>query len=246
MRKIFILILIVLLMFSGVAFGDNKKAKEETKKQSSSPDTVTKTYFLKHISPKAVDKAMRAYFWAPLSYDRNGNMITVKMLKENIPEFEKLLKRMDVEKKKVLIRVFTVIASNEGKSSNIENKDLKRVLSELQKVLSFKAFRVDGASALTIKDGQERGYLQLSSSSSLKLELGDIYIKGQKAGDRIVGFEFILKQESRFLGKDGGLFTNTLIRSETSVKENGYLVAGVSKIGKDGDSLVLVINAEIK
>jgi hypothetical protein len=246
MRKIIILILVILLMFSGLAFGDNNKAKQETKKQSSSSIYVTKTYFLKHISPRTVDKAMRAYFRSTPSYERNGNMITVKMLKENIPEFENLLKKIDVEKKKVLIRVFTVIASNEGKSSIIENKDLKRVLTELQKVLSFKAFRVDGASALTVKDGQERGSLQLSSSSSLKLELGDIYIKEEKAGDRIVGFEFILNQESRFLTKDGGLFNNTLIRSETFVKENGYLVAGVSKIGKDGDSLVLVINAEIK
>ena len=245
MRKIIILILMILLTFSGVAFGDDNKSKQETKKQSSSSNVVTKTYFLKHIPPQTVDMSLHAYCFHS-SYERNGNMITVKILKENIPEFEKLLKKMDVEKKKVLIRVFTVIASNEGKSSIIENKDLKRVLSELQKVLSFKAFRVDGASALTVKDGQERGYLQLSSSSSLKLELRDIYIKEEKPGDRIVGFEFILNQESRFLGKDGGLFNNTLIRSETSVKENGYLVAGVSKIGKDGDSLVLVINAEIK
>jgi ribosomal 30S subunit maturation factor RimM len=246
MRKIIILILVILLMLSGLAFGDDNKAEKGTKKQSSPSNHVTKTYFLKHISPMAVDKAMSAYFWSPPSYDRSGNMITVRMLEENIPEFEALLKKIDVEKKKVLIRVFTVIASNEGKSSMIENNDLKRVLSELQKVLSFKAFRVDGASALTVKDGQERGYLQLSSSSSLKLELRDIYIKEEKPGDRIVGFEFILDQKSRLLGKDGDLFSNTLIRSETSVKENGYLVAGVSKIGENGDSLVLVINAEIK
>jgi|GEM_PF-1151117 len=245
MRKIIILILVILLMCSGLAFGDNNNAKEETKKQSSASNIVTKTYFLKHILPKTVERSLRAYFFHS-SYERNGNMITVKMLNENIPKFEELLKKIDVEKKKVLIRVFTVIASNEGKSSIIQNNDLKRVLSELQKVLSFKAFRVDGASALTVKDGQERGYLQLSSSSSLKLELRDIYIKEDKPGDRIVGFEFILDQKSRLLGKDGDLFSNTLIRSETSVKENGYLVAGVSKIGENGDSLVLVINAEIK
>ena len=37
-----------------------------------------------------------------------------------------------------------------------------------------------------------------------------------------------------------------LLSSETEIAENGYLVAGVSRIGNDGKSLVLVINAEIK
>jgi len=37
-----------------------------------------------------------------------------------------------------------------------------------------------------------------------------------------------------------------LIRTSTSINENGYLVVGVSKIGENGDSLILVINAEIK
>jgi hypothetical protein len=37
-----------------------------------------------------------------------------------------------------------------------------------------------------------------------------------------------------------------LLISETEIAENGYLVAGVSRIGNDSRSLVLVINAEIK
>jgi hypothetical protein len=37
-----------------------------------------------------------------------------------------------------------------------------------------------------------------------------------------------------------------LLNSDSGIPENGYLVAGVSRIGKEGKSLVLVINAEIK
>jgi hypothetical protein len=81
----------------------------------------------------------------------------------------------------------------------------------------------------------------------LELRLGDIYIREGKDGKQTVGFEFRLQKETASYVKDGKLIDNdqTLIESETSVKENGYLVAGVSRLG-NGDSLVLVINAEIK
>ncbi len=243
MRKIIILILVILLMFSGLAFGDNNKAKEETKKQSSSPDTVTKTYFLKHISPKTVERALHAYFFHS-SFDSNVNMITVKIPKENIDEFEELLKKMDVEKRKILIRIFTVIASNEGKSGEIENKDLKQVLSELQKILSFKSYRLDGVSALTVIDGQSYSDIILSSSSLLEFSLKNIKLSNAKVGQRSISFSFFL--DGNVETSHGVTQKKRLIRSETSIKENGYLVAGVSKIGKNGDSLVLVINAEIK
>ncbi len=236
MKKIIILILVILLMAGGLVFAQEKKGN----------DVVTKTYFLDHISPRTVDKALRTYFVHPPSYERNGNMITVKMFKKNVAEFERLLKKIDVEKKKVLLRVFTVIASQEGKSSRIENKDLNRVLSELKKVLSFKSFRLDGVSALTVTDGQESSELRLSSQSSLVLSLMNIYIKKEQKGNHTVGFRFHLRQERAYGLKDGKPVHSTLIASETSVKENGYLVAGVSKIGKNGDSLVLIINAEVK
>ena len=172
-------------------------------------------------------------------------MLTVKIYQYNIPKFEEYLKQLDVEKKKVLIRIFTVIASQQGKTGAVRNKDLQQVLSELQKVLSFKSFRLDGASAITVNDGQDCE-LRLSSQSPLLLELDDISIKGEKQGERSIAFKFDLKQKTEpFVLKDGNLVYETLIESETSVKENGYLVAGVSKIG-NGDSLVLVINAEIK
>jgi uncharacterized protein YxeA len=243
MKKIIILILILLFVVSGFGFAESKE--EESKKTPSIFDAVTKTYVLEHVSPRTVHNTLRQYFWES-SYDGNGNMITVKIAKENIRKFEELLEKLDVERKKILIRIFTVIASNEGKSEAVANKDLQQVLSELQKVLSFKSFRLGGASAITVNDGQHRSQLLLASHSPLLLILEDISIKGDKQGQRTVNFAFVLRQKTEpLLMKDGNLVYETLIESETSVKENGYLVAGVSKIG-NGDSLVLVINAEIK
>jgi uncharacterized protein YxeA len=243
MKKIIILILILLFVVSGFGFAESKE--EESNKTPSIFDAVTKTYVLEHVSPRTVHNTLRQYFWES-SYDGNGNMITVKIAKENIRKFEELLEKLDVERKKILIRIFTVIASNEGKSEAVANKDLQQVLSELQKVLSFKSFRLGGASAITVNDGQHRSQLLLASHSPLLLILEDISIKGDKQGQRTVNFAFVLRQKTEpLLMKDGNLVYETLIESETSVKENGYLVAGVSKIG-NGDSLVLVINAEIK
>ncbi len=244
MKKIIILILILLFVVSGFGFTQSKK-EEESKKPSGYLDAVTKSYVLEHISPRIVHNTLRQYFWES-SYDGNGNMITVKIAKENIRKFEELLEKLDVERKKILIRIFTVIASNQGESEAVANKDLQQVLSELQKVLSFKFFRLGGASAVTVNNGQHRSQLLLASHSPLLLILEDISIKGDKQGQRTVNFAFVLRQKTEpLLMKDGNLVYETLIESETSVRENGYLVAGVSKIG-NGDSLVLVINAEIK
>jgi hypothetical protein len=243
MKKIIILILILLFVISGFGFTQAKKA-EEGKKRYKSPTDVTKTYVLKYVHPETVRRALRHYS-GNMAYDRRANLLTVTMFRGDVPKFEELLKMLDVEKKKIFIRIFTVIASQEGKSNAVQNKDLQQVLSELQKVLSFKSFRLDGASAITVTDGQDCE-LRLSSQSPLLLELKDVSIKGEKQGERSIAFEFELRQKTEpFVLKDGNLVYETLIESETSVKEKGYLVAGVSKIG-NGDSLVLVINAEIK
>ncbi|NIM16241.1 MAG: hypothetical protein GTO45_29960 [Candidatus Aminicenantes bacterium] len=245
MKKIIILLVIVLLVVTVFGFGD-KQQSEKPKQKTVHQDVVTKTYVLKHISPDVAHKTLRLYFWESY-YDRNGKMFTVKIPKENIATFEKLLKQLDVERKKILIRIFTVIASREGKGGPIDNKDLRQVLNELQKVLSFKSFRLDGISAVTVTDGQRHSRLFLSSQVPLELRLEDIYIREGKDGKQTVGFEFRLQKEVASYVRDGKLIDNdqTLIESQTSVKENGYLVAGVSRLG-NGDSLVLVINAEIK
>lgn len=248
MKKIIILVLIVLFMVGGLVFGKNSKAASQPRQDTSSEQMVLKTYFLKHISPDIVERALQAYV-SGTSFVRGSNIITVKIQKSNVATFEELLKKLDVEKKEILIRIFSVIASNESKAGDIENKELRQVLDKLQKVLNFKSFRLDGVSALTVKEGQHRGRIKLTSSSSLRLELEDIYIKADTSGQRSVGFTFTLDQQTNIISSANEIkdvYNERLIESETSVKEKGYLVAGVSKIGKNGDSLVLIINAEIK
>ena len=109
----------------------------------------------------------------------------------------------------------------------------------------LQAFHLDGVSALTVSDGQRRSQLMLASKSKLDLRLSDIVIRRGAQGTS-VAFEFILSQLMQpVVVKDGRQSYESLIRSKTSVKEDGYLVAGVSRIGENGDSLVLVINAKM-
>ncbi len=75
--------------------------------------------------------------------------------------------------------------------------------------------------------------ISIASQSGLNLDLmlRNISINKDKSGEKSVYFKFHLID---------------YIESTTSLKENGYLVAGVSKIGKNVDSLILVINTEIE
>ncbi|MCX6582935.1 MAG: hypothetical protein NT166_22390 [Candidatus Aminicenantes bacterium] len=247
MRRLIVLILLVLFVLSFTVYAFTGELGEEQKSKESQPprDAVTKTYVLKHITPRTVPQALTQYVWTK-SHDTDGNMLTVTMPRENIAKFEELLKQLDVEKRKILVRVFTIIASRENKGSDIRDKELRQVLDELQKVLSFNSYRLDGVSAITVMEGQGDSALMLSSQSPLKLNLDHIHIQGDTPGARDAAFEFSLRQKQDLPNKDGNIMYEELIASETSVKENGYLVAGVSKIGKDGDSLVLIINVEIR
>ena len=164
-------------------------------------------------------------------------MISVVLDKKNVVTFEEQLRKLDEEKKSILLRIFTVFASKEGKNDTIENKDLKKVLAEVSNLLNFKSYVLDGASVITLKDGTRRSYLSLSSAmpEPLQLFINHVTILTGSGGKRSVklGLELYEKKDH-------------LLDSETEIAENGYLVAGVSRIGKDGKSLVLVINAEIK
>jgi len=172
--------------------------------------------------------------------------VTVSQLQRNAPvKFvlklnpDEVVPKMDNEKKTILLRIFTVIAAKEGKTEPIENKDLESVLAEVSRLLSFKSYVLDGASMITVKEGAEFSRLALSSSMSenLQFEFKGISVLIGSNAKRSVKMEFWLKQSGN---------NQVLLSSETEIAENGYLVAGVSRIGNDGKSLVLVINAEIK
>jgi hypothetical protein len=215
-----------------------EKSDKKIIKKSEDRSVVTKTYFLKHINPKEVKNALKLYFWR-CSYDINKKMLCVSIPKKNIKKFEELLRKLDVKKRSIYFRIFTVIASYTGKSSEIKNKDLKKVIYELNKVLSFNCFRLDGVSFVSVQEGARVSRVNLSTStkSHLTLLLQNITIKnGNEKGKRFIEIEGLSLRDVKI----------NLITTSTSINENGYLVVGVSKIGENGDSLILVINAEIK
>lgn len=237
MKKILLTVFLLMILAFVPAMAEEQKTPAAQEK-TGSEDVVTKTYALHYVSPDFIKDSLRLYLrnW---SFANGSNIFSAVMEKRNVAAFEEQLRKLDVEKKNIQLRVFTVIAAKEGKNDNIENKDLKRVLAEVSNLLNFKSYVLDGASTITAKEGAEFSRLALSSSLSenLQLELKGISVSTGSGGKRSVKLEFWLKQSNN---------NQVLLSSETEIAENGYLVAGVSRIGNDGRSLVLVINAEIK
>jgi hypothetical protein len=237
MKKTFLVVLLALAFAFLPAIADEQKAQPAAEK-SASEEVVTKSYTLHFVTPKFILDSLKIYM-RNCTFADESNLISVALYKKDIAAFEEQLRKLDVEKKNIQLRIFTVIASKEGKSDIIENKDLKRVLAEVSNLLNFKSYVLDGASTIMTKDGAGYSSLALSTSMSenMRFDFKGISVSTGNSGKRSVKLEFFLTQ------------TNTkqeLLRSETEIAENGYLVAGVSRIGKDGKSLVLVINAEIK
>jgi hypothetical protein len=233
MKKFSLVVLLVLVFVSLPAMAEEQK----TQSAGNSPsEVVTKTYILRSVMPEFIKESLRVYF-ITCSYGDDSNMISVVLDKKNVATFEEQLRKLDVEKKTIQLRIFTVLAAKEGKNDTIENKDLKRVLAEVSNLLNFKSYVLDGASVIMLKDNTRRSYLSLSSSmyDPLQLYINHVAVLTGGNGKRSVklGLELYEKKDR-------------LLDSETEIAENGYLVAGVSRIGNDGKSLVLVINAEIK
>lgn len=224
MKKVILILLIVILMLAGTFTTSGKETV------SSDREPVERTYFLKNVSADFVLKSLRVYILNQSSY---GNILSITIRKNKIKKFEELLKKIDVKKKRINFRVFTIIGSHTGQKEKIKNKDLNKVLNELREVLTISSFKVDGVGSLAVLEGSKRNMIALSSKSGLDLDLmlRNISINKDTSGERSIYFEFHLI---------------SFIESTTSIKENGYLVAGVSKIGKNGDSLILIINAYIE
>ena len=212
-------------------------------KQEDQNEIVVKTYHLKFINPFEILNAAKFYF---VDSTTSRNAITIRIRKYNIPKFEELLKKLDVEKKSILFKVYTVIASREElkQAEGIENKELKRVLDELESLWKFKSYKLDGPSFLTLKDGSGSNFFKLVSTTyNFKLYILHVSLKGEQ-NERIVSIGQI--QLKQIIDVHDGA-EQTLINTENvTLKEKGYLVAGVSGIGTDGKALILIISAEIK
>ncbi|MCX6555647.1 MAG: hypothetical protein NTZ12_11655 [Candidatus Aminicenantes bacterium] len=169
MKKIFLVVLLVLLFAFLPALAEEQKT-QQTGEKSGSEEVVTKTYTLRYVTPKFINDSLRIYL-RNCSYGEGSNLISVILYKKDIATFEEQLRKLDIEKKIIRLRIFTVIASKEGKSDAIENKDLKRVLAEVSYLLNFKSYVLDGASVITLEDGARFGRLLLSSATIENLGL---------------------------------------------------------------------------
>ncbi|MCU0237541.1 MAG: hypothetical protein MUC72_10715 [Acidobacteria bacterium] len=238
MKKMLVVLIVLLVLIALPIHAEEQKVAPAAETQNET-GVVTRTYTLRYVSPEFIREALRVYFMN-CSFSRESNLISVVLEKSKVAQFEEQLRKLDVEKKVITLRVFTVIAGKEGTSDAIENKDLKRVLAEVSNLLNFKSYVLDGASAITVRDGADFGRLALSTSLSegLRFDYKGVTILTANSGKRSVKLGFSVQQQG------GG--KQELLSAETEIAEDGYLVAGVSRIGNEGKSLVLVINTEIK
>jgi hypothetical protein len=131
--------------------------------------------------------------------------------------------------------------SGPGQSDAIENKDLKKVLDELKALWNFKSYEVDGPSFLTVREESGPDNFKLVTNRALNLVLSNVKVRGDESGKRTISIEQLkLTGMTNFVDY---VFVDT---HDVTLKEKGYLVAGVSGYGSASNALILVISAEIK
>jgi type II secretory pathway component GspD/PulD (secretin) len=140
-----------------------------------------------------------------------------------------------------ILRVARIRALSPEKSDAIENKDLKRVLDELKTLWNFKTYEVDGPSFVTVREDTEPNNFKLVTNRALNLVVSNVKVIGDEPGKRIVSIEQL--KLTGMMNFADYVFVDT---HDVTLKENGFLVAGVSGYGSASNALILVINAEIK
>jgi hypothetical protein len=229
-----------------------RAAQAEMDAQRAMEELLIKTYTLKYVSPSEVLAVARPYV-----FDSTGsnNVLTVRIQRKYIPEFEALLKKLDVEKKNILFQVYTIIASKESfreglvpsnlkPNQDIENKELNRAMTELKNMWNFKYYLVDDPSFLAVKEGMGSNKCRLVSKfGDFNLDLLQIQIIGDEPGKRTVGAQQLLLTQNSDQQKTTLINTNNI-----SFKEKGFLVVGVSGLEGfyRGNALILVMSADIK
>jgi hypothetical protein len=231
-----------------------KAVQEEMQKRAAEAELnapVVKTYSLKYIGASEFMRSAKFYV-----YDSTGteSSLTVKIAKRNIPDFEALLKKLDVEKKNIQFQVYAIVASKDDPPDSYKNyaqtgtkeiadKDLKRVLDEMKGLWNFKHYWIDSPSFLIAKDGSGSNRSKLVSRHDLEMILRNIQLRGDEPGKRIISVGEIALTQNLNSSVD-----NLINTSDITLKEKGYLVVGVSglRAGWNGLALILVISAEIK
>jgi hypothetical protein len=226
-------------------------------------DVVVKTYSLKYIGWREVAEAAKLYVYASSGSD---NTITVRLPKPYIADFEALLKKLDVEKRNIMFRVYTIIAARDNapdiikkpETKDIDNRDLKVALDELKGLWNFKHYWVDAPSFLTVKDGSGGSHVKLVSGlldyADFGMSMRNVRLSGDEPGKRNVTVGEI-KLDLNVNAPNVSRSSTLIDTQEISVKEKGYLIVGVSGLETgysglstswSGLALILVISAEIK
>ncbi len=215
-----------------------------------------KTYELKYINATEFMRSAKLYVF---DYTGTESTITVRIYGMHIPEFEALMKKLDVEKKNVQFQIITIVASKEAPDDRIKDqfvtdtqgiadKDLRRVLDEMKGLWNFKFYRVHSPSFLIVKDGTGQSHFKLVSGSyDFDMNILHVALRGNEPGKRIVSVGQI--QLNQGTNRPDSTERSTLLdTSDITFKENGYLVVGVSGFhsGWSGLALILVIRAEVK
>jgi len=211
---------------------------------------MVKTYELKYISATEFMRSAKFYV-----VDSTGteSSLTVQIYGNNIPEFEALLKKLDVEKRNIQFQVYTIVASKDqpperfknnfvSETQGIADKDLKRVLDEMKGLWNFKYYWVDSPSFLVVKDGAAGSMFKLVSPYDFDMNILRVQLRGDEPGKRIISVGQIKLIQTINLQLKSALIDT----SDVTFKEKGYLVVGVTGMIGSGEALILVISAEIK
>ena len=217
-------------------------------------EAVVKTYSLKYVNPNDLMKAAKFYVY---EFTASGGTLTVRIPRKFIADFEALLKKLDVEKKNIQFKVYTIIALKDAPwdaykayfnmgTSDISNPELKAVLDQMKDLWNFKFYSMENPSFLTVKDGAEGNASKLVSGNlnlNCEMRLRNVELRGDDPGKRIISAGQI-----QLFQTTGGQRITLIETSDITFKEKGYLVVGVSGInlGMGGAALILVISAEIK
>ncbi len=233
-----ILILIFLFTLSFSFSSEGLKSKGE----NSGERIITKTYKLKYITPHEAKKILSSYLLHSTA-PRYSQFFTVRIRKRDLNQFEELLRKIDHEKKNVRFKIYTIIASKSRNNWKIGNREINEVIRKVNSIFAFKSYKLDGISSVTVKDGAQIAKVKLSSSYNLLFKIYNMVINNGDKKRKINLFFSLYKEGGFYDGKK--LKGSTIISSSTSMNDNGYFIAGVSKLGNNGDSLILVIKATV-
>ncbi len=228
-----------------------QKIQDASKEAREDASTVIRSYSLKYVNAeeiyhRVITKILRLESIA-------GNILTVTVYKNKVQELDELIKKLDVEKKNILFRIYTVLASRKAPddaslkafsmTNSIDDPDLKRILDELKGLWNFKSYRVDSPSFFSVKDESGDNFFRLISEwPQYNLIILHPQIRGEEIGKRIIYITQIQLNEPSNQNSKG----STIIDAhDLTFKEKGILVVGVGGMPMIG-AVILIISAEIK